>query len=169
MPTILRTDLTARIVRQCGDNLWGSCEQYPTSDWKHEVEDGATVLGYWEWVISMAEADGTDLDHLYGTEGKLAALERFAKMLDWTDEEVRHARESLENEYGNECIVPLVNGRQLCTPNFPEIAGYVRVVHHGFELAYWTSDEWRDDPEGVIGAFIGAAKGVAPSFQANGG
>lgn len=161
MPNAIRTALTAKLVRQCGDNLWGSCAQYPVADWKQEVEDGSTILGYWEWVISQAEANGTDLDLLYGSDGKLAALDRFATMFAWTDEEARHARENVDNKYGNECVVPLVNGRQLCTPDFPEISGYVRVVHHGFELAYWTAEEWRDDPEGVIGAYIGAANGVA--------
>ena len=161
MSNPIRTALTAKLVRQCGDNLWGSCAQFPVSDWKHEVESGDTVLGYWEWVISQAEANGTDLEHLYGSDNKLAALERISTMFGWTDEEARHARENIDNKYGNECVIPLVNGRALCTPAFPEISGYVRVVHHGFELAYWTSEEWRDDPEGVIGAFIGAAKGVA--------
>jgi len=165
MSNSIRTDLTAKLVGQCGDDLWGSCAQFPVSDWKQGVEAGDTILGYWEWVIAQAEANGVDLDLLYGGAGKLAALERFAEMFDWSEEEARHARENINNTYGDECVVPLANGRQLCTPAFPEPAGYVRVVHHGFELAYWTSDEWRDDPEGVIGAFIGAANGVANPIQ----
>lgn len=72
MSNAIRTDLSAKLVRQCGDNLWGSCAQYPIADWKQEVEDGSTVLGYWEWVIAQAESDGTDLEHLYGSDGKPA-------------------------------------------------------------------------------------------------
>ena len=90
MSNSIRTDLTAKLVGQCGDDLWGSCAQFPVSDWKQEVEAGDTILGYWEWVIAQAEANGVDLDLLYGGAGKLAALERFAEMFDWSEEEARH-------------------------------------------------------------------------------
>lgn len=161
MSNSIRTDLTAKIVLQCGDNIWGSCVQFPVTDWKQEVEAGDSVLGYWEWVISQAESHGVDLDVLYGAEGKLAALERFALKFGWTEAEAHHARENVLCQYGNECVVPLANGRKLCTSPFPGIVDYVRVEHHGFELAFWTGDQWREDPGGVIGAYIGAAKGVA--------
>ena len=82
-----------------------SCAQFPVSDWKQEVEAGDTILGYWEWVIAQAEANGVDLDLLYGGAGKLAALERFAEMFDWSEEEARHARENINNTYGDECVV----------------------------------------------------------------
>ena len=163
MQNAIRTELTEKIVRQCGDNLWGSCAQYPVAEWKHEIENGDTVLGYWEWVVSEAESNGTNLDVLTGVLS-FDLLERVAAPRGWTAEEVRHAKYSLSDGYGPECIVPLENGRQLRTPPFPDPCSYVRVVDAGFELAYWEMDEFKDDPGGVLGALIGAAKG-APSPQ----
>lgn len=64
MTNSIRTDLTSKLVLRCGDNLWGSCTQYPVSDWQEEVATHSTVLGYWEWVISQAEAEGVDFDTL---------------------------------------------------------------------------------------------------------
>lgn len=168
MPSSIQNDLATKVIHQCGDNIWGSCAQFPVSDWKRAVEAGDSILGYWDWVLSQADCNGVDFDFLYGVDCKLAALGRFALMFAWTDEEIDHAKESISNTYGNECVVRLTNGRQLCTPAFPEPESYFRVVHHGFELAYWTSDEWRDDPKGVIGAYISAAKGVADHSQAIG-
>ncbi len=71
MQNAIRTELTEKIVRQCVDNLWGSCAQYPVAKWKQEVENGDTVLGYWEWVVSQAESDGTSLDVLTGDASSL--------------------------------------------------------------------------------------------------
>lgn len=160
MSSPIRTDLISRIVKQCGDNLWGSCAQFPVADWKQAVDEASTVLGYWEWVFCQADEYGVDLDDLYGEGGKLAAMERAAARRGWSAEETRHAQESIDNAYQDECVVPLANGRKLCTPAFPEPATYFRVTDCGFELAYWTSDEWRDDPEGVVGAFFGVANGA---------
>lgn len=33
-------------------------EMYPVSDWKYEVANGDTLLGYAEWVEHQKEADG---------------------------------------------------------------------------------------------------------------
>jgi hypothetical protein len=30
---------------------------YPRSDWQHEVADGCTLRGYWEWVESQREQE----------------------------------------------------------------------------------------------------------------
>jgi hypothetical protein len=41
-------------------DLWSEDKQYTRSDWKYEVCNDATNLGYWEWVAnqkSMAEAE----------------------------------------------------------------------------------------------------------------
>lgn len=46
--------------------LWGECAQYPKVDWLTEVENGDTVLGYWEWVMSQAGCDGIDPATLTG-------------------------------------------------------------------------------------------------------
>jgi hypothetical protein len=34
---------------------WGEHPDYPARDWKHEVVDGNTRLGYWDWVEAQIE------------------------------------------------------------------------------------------------------------------
>ncbi len=154
----------AKIIWQCGDNLWNSCAQYPRTEWQHEVENGDTVLGYWEWVASQAESDGTSLETLTGDTSSLDLLDQIAAARSWSAEEVRHAKDNLGVFYGPEAIVALENGRQIRTPPFPGLCSYVRVVDAGFELAFWEMDEFKDNPGGVLGALISAAKG-SPSHQ----
>lgn len=31
--------------------IWGDCQDFPRVDWREEVRNEATQLGYWEWVI----------------------------------------------------------------------------------------------------------------------
>ena len=154
------SDPVAQLIERCGGNWWGSCAQYPADDWKTEVENNDTVLGYWDWVLSQAESDGVPIEMLTGDLADLAALERTASIKRWTPEETRHARENIGSTYGVECVVQLANGRQLRTPAFPAVCSYVRVLDAGYELAYWTHDELGEDPAVVLGALIGAAKGV---------
>lgn len=76
------------------------------------------------------------------------------------DVEVDHALANLDADYGAECAVDILGSpRQLCSPAYPQACDYVRVVVAGLEVAYWTSDEWQDDPSVVMGALIGAVKG----------
>ncbi len=51
---------------QCGDNFWNECAQFPRADWQKEVENGDTVAGYWDWIVSEAEARDVDLNTLTG-------------------------------------------------------------------------------------------------------
>lgn len=60
----------------------------------------------------------------------------------------------------HECIIPLSNGRELRCPAHPLPCSYVRIAEAGHELMYWASDEWRDNPQDVIGAILGLAKGI---------
>lgn len=51
-------------------------------------------------------------------------------------------------------------------PAYPTECEYVRVVHNRgegnvIEKAYWDSDEWQESPAEVMGAIMGAIKGVA--------
>lgn len=61
----------------------------------------------------------------------------------------------------SEFILPLANGNTLRTSSYeanPGGADYVAVcLPDGREVVRWTSDEWRDDPELVMGAIFGAA------------
>ena len=31
-------------------DYWGEDPEHPLADWKYEVENNDTYLGYWEWV-----------------------------------------------------------------------------------------------------------------------
>lgn len=64
----IHTDAIQALVKQCGDDLWGECAQFPKQDWKHEVESDDTILGYWEWVYSQAESNGIPLESLNGQQ-----------------------------------------------------------------------------------------------------
>ena len=71
-----------------------------------------------------------------------------------------------DDEYGKEVVVRTEDGRELrsgagadgdCT-----VTGeYVRVLDAGGrEQGYWTSEEWREDPEVVMGAIVGCLLGL---------
>lgn len=38
----------------------GQHADHPRSDWKYEVENDDTQLGYWEWLVHQMEANGED-------------------------------------------------------------------------------------------------------------
>ncbi|MBK6616367.1 hypothetical protein [Ottowia sp.] len=37
---------------------WGEHPDHPLSDWRYQVENDETRLGYWEWVVSEIDARG---------------------------------------------------------------------------------------------------------------
>lgn len=39
------------IKEQCG-GYWSEHPDFPSSDWRYEVENGDTRQGYWQWVES---------------------------------------------------------------------------------------------------------------------
>lgn len=49
------------VIAACGGDVNGESRPYPREDWRHEVENSDTNLGYWEWVVHAAESDGIDL------------------------------------------------------------------------------------------------------------
>lgn len=89
----------------------------------------------------------------YSPELALALMRQY----DLTAVEVDHALGNLDNEYGKELAIP-VQGcwRQIRCPAYPQECDYVRVVVDGYEVAYWTSEEWQESPKLVMGAFLGA-------------
>jgi len=64
-------------------------------------------------------------------------------------------------DYGIECVIQLANGNTIRTETYdstPAGSSYVRVcAPGGDEIAYWTYTEWAEDPQLVMGAFLGAA------------
>ena len=42
--------------------IWGSHPTWPTDDWKSEVDNDDTRLGYWEWVVHQIEQHGEAVD-----------------------------------------------------------------------------------------------------------
>lgn len=46
------------------NGIWGSHATWPVQDWKYEVDNDDTRLGYWEWVAQQiemhGEADGSE-------------------------------------------------------------------------------------------------------------
>jgi hypothetical protein len=84
-----------------------------------------------------------------------------ATRLNWSEAEYEHAKVAasmMADEYGDECVIVTHSGREIRSPSFPSPADYLRITQHGFELGYWSSDEWKDAPEEVISAIIGALK-----------
>ena len=60
LTTNVRTEAVAALVVECGGDLWGKHPRFSRTDWRNEVENGDTMLGYWEWVLCRldeAEAD----------------------------------------------------------------------------------------------------------------
>ena len=39
---------------------WGEHPDYPYGDWRYEVANGDTRLGYWDWVASKMKVDGVE-------------------------------------------------------------------------------------------------------------
>jgi len=64
-------------------------------------------------------------------------------------------------DYGSECVIQLANGNTIRTDTYasnPAGSSYVRVcAPDGDEIAYWAYTEWAEDPQLVMGAFLGAA------------
>ena len=56
----VRTAAVAALIVDTGGDLWGEHPKHSKSDWKYEVENGDTMLGYWEWVqcrLEMGEGE----------------------------------------------------------------------------------------------------------------
>ena len=82
-----------------------------------------------------------------------------------SDFEKTHA-ENAPSDYDNECVIISLGGRKLKSPSYPEECSYIRVTDRAdHEIAYWTSNEWAEDPEIVMGAILGALKGNDDSLK----
>jgi hypothetical protein len=78
-----------------------------------------------------------------------------------SDIEMGHTLFAIDAQYGKESILEIAgSNRRIHCPAYPESCSYVRIVVDGLEVAYWVEDEWKDAPAEVMGAILGAAKGV---------
>lgn len=99
------------------------------------------------------EGEGYELLEVGSEEFKACLVRQYGITLV----EAEHAASGVELDYSDECVIDILGScRQLRTPAAPVDCEYVRVTVDEFELAYWTADEWRDDPSGVMGAIAGA-------------
>ncbi|HIH2751017.1 TPA: hypothetical protein ACYLN4_006843 [Burkholderia lata] len=64
-----RLDPEAYLSARCGD-AWGECVAFPRSAWRHEAGEGATQLGYWQWVAHQAEERNIPLHALTLTQSQ---------------------------------------------------------------------------------------------------
>lgn len=86
-----------------------------------------------------------------------ATAKRLAAYYDWTQEELAHAISAIDHVYGAENAVKLANGREIRWPS--AACSYVRVVQSGFELAYWSSVDWRFAAETTMAAILACSAG----------
>lgn len=113
----------------------------------------------------------SDLRRSASQAQSFGSIDDLADRLGWRDHEKKHAIDCVRDDpgygesFGDECVIATHSGRELRSPADPQSCDYLRVTQHGFELAYWTSDEWREDPE-VLGAIMGCLKHDAPAPEA---
>lgn len=73
------------------------------------------------------------------------------------DFEREHAADAAGDAYGEEHMLVAHTGFQLRYSAETEMVDYVRVCDPlGREIVYWTSNEWAEDPQLVMGAMLGA-------------
>lgn len=107
------------------------------------------VRGFSDWNAYSASLSQDGID---------AILDDFelAHAHDAADADLR-AAETGEGGYGPESVIQVHTGFFLKTPMYPDECDYVRVCDPlGREIAYWTADEWKEEPESVMGAILGA-------------
>jgi len=91
---------------------------------------------------------------------------RLAVQHGWSDAIREHALLAHGTDYGEECVIQAAGAVEIRCPQYPADCDYVRVCQSGFEIGYWTSQEWRESPEEVVGAMLGAAArgGAGPAL-----
>lgn len=119
---------------------------------------GSSDITY-ELLQNLGSDYQVDIDEVVreGRAAKLSDINHIAKINGWSDAEKAHAVASGDHKYDNESVIWLKHGRAIRCPAFPEPCSYVRITQDNFEIAYWTSEEWKDMPEDVMGALLGAA------------
>lgn len=86
-----------------------------------------------------------------------AALSTEALDAELDEFERKHLEDAKHLTYGNEVALRAHTGFELRYAADTAVCDYVRTVDPlGREIAYWTADEWEEDPEVVMGAILGS-------------
>lgn len=148
------------------ESATGSCAGLTDFSYTHRGGDIVEFEGQAEF-LPDAEEDFAEDDFAVLPVDSPALEAALAAQYELSREEARHAVSWLKSLggnppfYGAESIMNVFGAhRQIHTPASPEQCSYVRITVAGLEIAYWTADEWHDDPAVVMGAIIGTAKGA---------
>lgn len=78
--------------------------------------------------------------------------------------ELEHSKQSEEDQYGPEVELQATTGFALRYDGRAPTCEYVRTVDPiGREIAYWDSEEWKEDPQRVMGAILGSLSRGKPT------
>jgi hypothetical protein len=64
MSSLIRTEAVSAVANKYCDGLSGEFAPFPKRDWKQEVAEDETILGYFEWVVVKALAAGARIEDL---------------------------------------------------------------------------------------------------------
>lgn len=142
------------------------------SRWE-EMPEASREVDIGVWVAQTMPRVGALLDsRREASQSQLVTgIDDLGDRLGWRDVEKQHALDCIREDadyagsYGDECVITTHSGRELRSPAFPAACDYLRVTQQGFELGYWSADEWAQDPE-VIGSIMGCLKGDAEAPEA---
>lgn len=111
-------------------------------------------------VARSGPAASASTERTLGAADPAQAVRKLGAIRGWRDCEIEHAIASLGDRYLDEHVMHTRDTRYLHFGIADGQCDYVRVVEDGYELAYWTADEWRCDPQTVMAAIavIGGAR-----------
>lgn len=107
---------------------WGEHFDYSRADWKHEVANGDTNLGYWDWVYSRWEADRDAPSPPVVLVEEVRRAQTVAAIVELYNKEIPGVAEEIYDNWG-----PSVDG-------FPGI--WVYLARFGLELDAALEAEW---------------------------
>lgn len=137
----------------------GSCCGLTDFSYTYRGNDLVSFYGTAD-ALPADEADFADEGYKVLLPGSPELAAALMAQYNLSEAEATHAVGSMDCVYENECQLDVVGSdRSIHTPAHPQDCDYVRIVLDGYELAYWTSNEWAEDPTCVMGAIFGAAKG----------
>jgi len=147
-------------------SIW--CQWVPTSDGMHIEYDGNEGFSEFRpWLMylieNLLEPKGYKLSGVIHWDFLEDADIGTLYVVDSTIRTIKGqyiSLEALEAVKPGEVFINTVDGEKLVFPSSatsPSGVDYVRVINDsGDELMYWDSNEWMEDPRGVMGAILGA-------------